>query len=107
MEEIQPVVEQLIGSYGWLLIVGAMGIILKSLISNIAEGIMVMMGKDVDLDDVLYLDGRRMRVIRQTIRRTYFHVEDQKYGTFKTVLIVPNERVKNFIIEKKLNDNGK
>jgi len=106
MEEIQPVVEQLIGSYGWLLIVGAMGIIFKSLISNIAEGIMVMMGKDVDLDDVLYLDGRRMRVIRQTIRRTYFHVEDQKYGKFKTVLIVPNERVKNFIIEKKLNDNG-
>jgi len=107
VEQFQPMVEDLIGSYGWIFIAGVVGLMFKSLITSVAEGAMIRFGGDIDLDDILYINGRKTRVIRQSLRRTYFHVEDEKYGKFKTVLIVPNDRFKYLTVERHLPDNGK
>ena len=99
--EIQQAAEQLIGSYGWLLIIAFLGILFKDAIHKAAEGLIICVGKDFCNDDVLYISGRQARIVRVGFLKTIFYMTDRG-----TKMIVPNDRLKLLIIEKKLPLNG-
>ena len=99
--ELQKAAEQLIGAYGWLLIVAFLGILFKDAIHKAAEGLLICVGKDFCNDDVLYISGRQARIVRVGFLKTIFYMTDRG-----TKMIVPNDRLKLLVIEKKLPLNG-
>ena len=99
--EIQQAAEQLIGSYGWLVLLAFFGILFKDAIHKAAEGLLVCVGKDFCNDDVLYISGRQARIVRVGFLKTIFYMTDRG-----TKMIVPNDRLKLLVIEKKLPLNG-
>ena len=99
--EIQEAAEQLIGSYGWLVLLAFLGILFKDAIHKAAEGLLVCVGKDFCNDDVLYISGRQARIVRVGFLKTIFYMTDRG-----TKMIVPNDRLKLLVIEKKLPLNG-
>jgi len=99
--EIQRAAEQLIGSYGWLVLLAFFGILFKDAIHKAAEGLLVCVGKDFCNDDVLYISGRQARIVRVGFLKTIFYMTDRG-----TKMIVPNDRLKLLVIEKKLPLNG-
>jgi hypothetical protein len=99
--ELQQAAEHLIGSYGWLLIIAFLGILFKDAIHKAAEGLFICVGKDFCNDDVLYISGRQARIVRVGFLKTIFYMTDRG-----TKMIVPNDRLKLLVIEKKLPLNG-
>jgi hypothetical protein len=99
--EFQKTVEQLMGSYGWLVLIAFLGILFKDAIHNAAEGLLICLGKDFCNDDVLYISGRQARIVRVGVLKTIFYMTDRG-----TKMIVPNDRLKLLVIEKKLPLNG-
>ena len=99
--ELQTAIEQLLGSYGWLILIAFLGIIFKDAIHKAAEGLLVCVGKDFCNDDVLYISGRQARIVRVGFLKTIFYMTDRG-----TKMIVPNDRLKLLVIEKKLPLNG-
>ena len=98
---LQQAAEQLIGSYGWLLLIAFLGILFKDAIHKAAEDLLVCIGKDFCNDDVLYISGRQARIVRVGFLKTIFYMTDRG-----TKMIVPNDRLKLLVIEKKLPLNG-
>jgi hypothetical protein len=99
--EIQQAAEQLIGSYGWLVLIAFFGMLFKDAIHKAAEGLIICVGKDFCNDDVLYISGRQARIVRVGFLKTIFYMTDRG-----TKMIVPNDRLKLLVIEKKLPING-
>jgi len=99
--ELQAAIEQLLGSYGWLILIAFLGILFKDAIHKAAEGLLVCVGKDFCNDDVLYISGRQARIVRVGFLKTIFYMTDRG-----TKMIVPNDRLKLLVIEKKLPLNG-
>ena len=60
-----------------------------------------MMGTDINTDDVIYISGRKSRVVRVGLRKTIFYMSDRG-----TKMIIPNTQLKALTIEKKLQQNG-
>ena len=63
-EELQKQAEGILGNWVWLFVSGIALLLFKSTIETVVEGLKVFMGKDLDTDDVVILDGRPARVIR-------------------------------------------
>ena len=99
--ELQQAAEQLIGSYGWFIIIAFLGILFKDAIHKAAEGLLICVGKDFCNDDVLYISGRQARIVRVGFLKTIFYMTDRG-----TKMIVPNDRLKLLVIEKKLPKNA-
>ncbi len=99
--EFQQAIEQLMGSYGWLFLFAFLGILFKDAIHKAAEGFLICVGKDFCNDDVLYISGRQARIVRVGFLKTIFYMTDRG-----TKMIVPNDRLKLLVIEKKLPLNG-
>jgi len=99
--EFQQAIEQLMGSYGWLFLFAFLGILFKDAIHKAAEGFLICIGKDFCNDDVLYISGRQARIVRVGFLKTIFYMTDRG-----TKMIVPNDRLKLLVIEKKLPLNG-
>ncbi|MBC8410356.1 MAG: mechanosensitive ion channel [Rhodobacteraceae bacterium] len=74
---------------------------MKDIIHNFVAGAMVFLGTDLDEDDIIYISGRKARVSRCGWRKTIFYMYEGN-----TKMIVPNERLKNLTIEKRLPTNG-
>ena len=99
--ETKKVIEELIGSYGWFVIFAFLAILGKDALHKAAEGFLVFMGKDFQNDDILYISGRQARIVRVGIRSTTFYMTDRK-----TKMVVPNEQLKQLVVEKTLPKNG-
>ena len=99
--EFQQAAEQLIGSYGWFVLIAFLGLLFKDAIHKAAEGLLICVGKDFCNDDVLYISGRQARIVRVGFLKTIFYMTDRG-----TKMIVPNDRLKLLVIEKKLPLNG-
>lgn len=99
--QFQHQVEHVIGSYGWFILIAFIGILFKDAIHKAAEGLLICVGKDFCNDDVLYISGRQARIVRVGFLKTIFYMTDRG-----TKMIVPNDRLKLLIIEKKLPLNG-
>ena len=99
--EFQKTVEQLMGSYGWFVLIAFLGILFKDAIHKAVEGLLICIGKDFCNDDVLYINGRQARIVRVGFLKTTFYMTDRG-----TKMIVPNDRLKLLVIEKKLPKNA-
>ena len=101
VQQLEQVAQELIGSYGWMALGAFAMFFFKDLIQSIAEGISLMMGNDINPDDVIYISGRYARVVRVGLRKTIFYMRDRG-----TKMIIPNTQLKLLTIEKKLVFNG-
>ena len=101
IQQLEQVAKQLIGSYGWMALGAFAMFFFKDLIQSIAEGVSLMMGNDINQDDVIYISGRKARVVRVGLRKTIFYMRDRG-----TKMIIPNTQLKRLTIEKKLQHNG-
>ena len=99
--EFRHQVEHIMGSYGWFILLAFVGILFKDAIHKAAEGLLICVGKDFCNDDVLYISGRQARIVRVGFLKTIFYMTDRG-----TKMIVPNDRLKLLVIEKKLPLNG-
>jgi len=99
--ESREAIEQVIGTYGWFVVVAFAAMLFKETLHNFMQGLVIFCGKDIENDDIIYISGRQARVVRVGLRRTIFYMTDRK-----TKMVVPNEQLKRLTIEKKLNLNG-
>ena len=101
VQQLEQVAQRLIGSYGWMALGAFAMFFFKESIQSIVEGLQLMMGTDINSDDVVYISGRKSRVVRVGLRKTIFYMSDRG-----TKMIIPNTQLKALTIEKKLQQNG-
>ena len=101
VQQLEQVAQRLIGSYGWMALGACSMFFFKDLIQSMAEGVSLMMGNDINPDDVIYISGRKARVVRVGLRKTIFYMRDRG-----TKMIIPNTQLKKLTLEKKLMHNG-
>ena len=95
--QAQSLMEQFIGHYGWIAVTFGLGFFFKESIMNIIQGMQIFMGNDFNNDDVIYISGREARVVRVGMTKTVFYMKDRG-----TKMVVPNEKLKNLTLEKRL-----
>ena len=103
-EQIQGMVSELLGKYGWLFIVGVMTLLFRSTIEKFVAGWMVFMGNDYNEDDVVEVDGKPGRIVRVGVWTTTFFTYDVRDGIIVggSKLVVQNDKLKDLKIEKPL-----
>ena len=107
-EQLQQELEGLLGNYLWLFISGLLFLMFKSTIESLVEGIKVFLGKDLNTDDVVILDGRPARVVRVGMWKTIFFVYEvgtvigEPYVKGGNKVAIQNDQLKVHIIEKPL-----
>ena len=107
-EELQKQAEGLLGNWVWLLISGVAFLLFRSTLEGITEGLKVFLGKDLNTDDVVILDGRPARVIRVGIWKTTFFAYDIGMANGKpfvkggTKIQIQNDKLKDHVIERPL-----
>ena len=97
MDSQQTLMEQFIGHYGWIAVTFALGFFFKESIMNIIQGMQIFMGNDFNNDDIIYISGREARIVRVGMTKTVFYMKDRG-----TKMVVPNEKLKNLTLEKRL-----
>jgi len=101
VQQLEQVAQRLIGSYGWMALGAFAMFFFKESIQSLVEGLQLMMGTDINSDDVIYISGRKSRVVRVGLRKTIFYMSDRG-----TKMIIPNTQLKALTLEKKLQQNG-
>jgi len=103
-EQIQGMVSELLGKYGWLFIVGVMTLLFRSTIEKFVAGMMVFMGNDYNEDDVVEVDGKPGRIVRVGMWTTTFFTYDVRDGIIVggAKLVIQNDKLKDLKIEKPL-----
>ena len=95
--QAQSLMQELIGHYGWIAVTFALGFFFKESIMNIIQGMQIFMGNDFNNDDIIYISGREARIVRVGMTKTVFYMKDRG-----TKMVVPNEKLKNLTLEKRL-----
>ena len=103
-EQIQSMVSEMLGNYGWLFIVGVLTLLFRSTIEKFVAGMMVFMGNDYNEDDVVEVDGKPGRIVRVGMWTTTFFTYDVRDGIIVggAKLVVQNDKLKDLKIEKPL-----
>ena len=107
-EELQKQAEGFLGNWLWLLISGVAFLLFRSTLEGITEGLKVFLGKDLNTDDVVILDGRPARVIRVGLWKTTFFAYDIGTANGKpfvkggTKIQIQNDKLKDHTIERPL-----
>ena len=103
-DQVQTMVSELLGKYGWLFIVGVLTLLFRSTIEKLVAGYMVFMGNDYNEDDVVEVDGKPGRIVRVGIWSTTFFTYDVREGIIVggAKLVVQNDKLKDLKIEKPL-----
>ena len=107
-QEIQGQIEKLIGSYGWMLIVGFAVLLFRSGIESAVEEFKVFYGNDLNTDDVITINGQPARVVRVGLFKTIFFVYEIGCANGKpfvkggSKMAVQNDKLKDFEIKKPL-----
>lgn len=97
---MEDLIKYFIGEWGWLTSLAIFTYAFKETIQNFVRGMQFFMGHDFDVDDVVWIKGRKKaRIVRQTIFKTTFYVYDHERK-----FIVPNNRLWSLEIEKDLPD---
>ena len=95
--QAQSLMEQFIGHYGWIAVTFAVGFFFKESIINMIQGMQIFVGNDFNNDDIIYISGREARIVRVGMTKTVFYMKDRG-----TKMVVPNEKLKNLTLEKRL-----
>ena len=103
-DQVQSMVSELLGKYGWLFIVGVLTLLFRSTIEKFVAGLMIFMGNDYNEDDVVEVDGKPGRIVRCGIWSTTFFTYDIREGIIVggAKLVVQNDKLKDIKIEKPL-----
>ena len=103
-DQVQGMVSELLGKYGWLFIVGVITLLFRSTIEKLVAGLMIFMGNDYNEDDVVEVDGKPGRIVRCGIWSTTFFTYDVREGIIVggAKLVVQNDKLKDLKIEKPL-----
>jgi len=103
-DQVQGMVSEILGKYGWLFIVGVLTLLFRSTIEKFVAGVMIFMGNDYNEDDVVEVDGKPGRIVRCGIWSTTFFTYDVRDGIIVggAKLVVQNDKLKDLKIEKPL-----
>ena len=103
-EQVQSMVSEMLGKYGWLFIVGVLTLLFRSTIEKLVSGWMVFMGNDYNEDDVVEVDGRPGRIVRVGIWTTTFFTYNVVDGIIVSgaKMVIQNDKLKDLKIEKPL-----
>tara|TARA_Y100001968_G_scaffold23027_1_gene18095 strand:- start:63 stop:479 length:417 start_codon:yes stop_codon:yes gene_type:complete len=103
-EQVQSMVSEMLGKYGWLFIVGVLTLLFRGTIEKFVSGMFVFMGNDYNEDDVVEVDGKPGRIVRCGIWSTTFFTYDVRDGVIVggSKLVVQNDKLKDLKIEKPL-----
>ena len=103
-DQVQSMVSEMLGKYGWLFIVGVLTLLFRSTIEKFVAGLMIFMGNDYNEDDVVEVDGKPGRIVRCGIWSTTFFTYDVRDGIIVggAKLVVQNDKLKDLKIEKPL-----
>ena len=103
-EQVQSMVSEMLGKYGWLFLVGVLTLLFRSTIEKLVAGYMVFMGNDYNEDDVVEVDGKPGRIVRVGMWTTTFFTYDVREGIIVggAKLVVQNDKLKDLKIEKPL-----
>ena len=103
-EQVQSMVSEMIGKYGWLFIVGVLTLLFRQTIEKLVAGYMIFRGNDYNEDDVVEVDGKPGRIVRVGIWSTTFFTYDVRDGIIVggAKLVVQNDKLKDLKIEKPL-----
>ena len=103
-DQVQGMVSELLGKYGWLFIVGVLTLLFRSTIEKFVAGMMIFMGNDYNEDDVVEVDGKPGRIVRCGVWSTTFFTYDIRDGIIVggAKLVVQNDKLKDIKIEKPL-----
>ena len=102
--QVETMVSEMLGKYGWLFIVGVLTLLFRSTIEKFVAGVMIFMGNDYNEDDVVEVDGKPGRIVRCGIWSTTFFTYDIIDGVIVggAKLVVQNDKLKDLKIEKPL-----
>ena len=102
--QVESMVTELLGKYGWLFIVGVLTLLFRSTIEKFVAGFIIFMGNDYNEDDVVEVDGKPGRIVRCGIWSTTFFTYDVRDGIIVggAKLVVQNDKLKDLKIEKPL-----
>ena len=103
-EQVQGMVSEMIGKYGWLFLVGVLTLLFRSTIEKFVAGLFIFKGNDYNEDDVVEVDGKPGRIVRGGIWSTTFFTYDVRDGIIVggAKLVVQNDKLKDLKIEKPL-----
>ena len=103
-EQVQGMVSEMIGKYGWLFLIGVLTLLFRSTIEKFVSGIFIFMGNDYNEDDVVEVDGKPGRIVRCGLWSTTFFTYDVRDGIIVggAKLVVQNDKLKDLKIEKPL-----
>ena len=103
-EQVQSMVSEMLGKYGWLFLVGVLTLLFRSTIEKLVAGMMVFMGNDYNEDDVVEVGGKPGRIVRCGMWSTTFFTYDVRDGIIVggAKLVVQNDKLKDLKIEKPL-----
>ena len=104
----QEVIENLIGQYGWMAVIGFFFLIGRNTIESAIEAIKVFAGDDLNTDDVIIFDDRPARVVRVGFWKTILFVYEVGCNNGKPYIkggnkvAIQNDKLKDHMIEKPL-----
>ena len=103
-EQVQGMVSEMIGKYGWLFLIGVLTLLFRSTIEKFVAGFFIFMGNDYNEDDVVEVDGKPGRIVRCGIWSTTFFTYDVRDGIIVggAKMVVQNDKLKDLKIEKPL-----
>ena len=103
-EQVQSMVWERLGKYGWLFIVGVLTLLFRGTIEKFVSGMFVFMGNDYNEDDVVEVDGKPGRIVRVGMWTTTFFTYDVRDGIIVggAKLVIQNDKLKDIKIEKPL-----
>jgi len=103
-QQVQSMVSEMLGKYGWLFIVGVLTLLFRQTIEKLVAGYMIFKGNDYNEDDVVEVDGKPGRIVRVGVWTTTFFTYDVRDGIIVggAKLVVQNDKLKDLKIEKPL-----
>ena len=103
-EQVQSMVSEMLGKYGWLFLVGVLTLLFRGTIEKFVSGLFVFMGNDYNEDDVVEVDGKPGRIVRVGMWTTTFFTYDVRDGIIVggAKLVIQNDKLKDLKIEKPL-----
>jgi len=104
-EQMQGIVEKLLGEYGWLILSGILLLTFKQAIQKVVNSFFVFYGNDYNEDDIVEISGQLARIIRVGLFKTTFFI--YKIGDSGEILkvnklTVDNDRLKIMQLMKPL-----
>ena len=97
VENMEQYLTTIMGKYGWLLLTGFLMLFFKGAIESLYFGVRFMIGSEYNIDDIVYINGKKCRIIRMGLYRTTFYVVDEPRKFH-----IANNKLHNYIIEKEL-----